>query len=90
MAADDPLIEVSDLCKRYTIRRRTGRLRREAVDVLAVADVSFTVGRGELVGYLGPNGAGKSTTIKMLTGILAPTSGRLRVAGLDPVATASR
>ncbi|GAA1300882.1 hypothetical protein Psi02_27870 [Planotetraspora silvatica] len=50
----------------------------------AVQDLSFGVEAGEFVGYLGPNGAGKSTTIKMLTGILAPTSGRLRVAGLDP------
>jgi ABC-2 type transport system ATP-binding protein len=50
----------------------------------AVQDLSFGVEAGEFVGCLGPNGAGKSTTIKMLTGILAPTSGRLRVAGLDP------
>lgn len=50
----------------------------------AVDDVSFTVGRSELVALLGPNGAGKSTTIKMLTGILMPTEGRARVAGLDP------
>ena len=50
----------------------------------AVQDLSFTVAPGEFVGYLGPNGAGKSTTIKMLCGILTPTSGRVRVAGLDP------
>lgn len=84
MATDDPLIEVSDLCKRYTIRRKTGRMRRKAVEVPAVEGVSFSIDHGELVGYLGPNGAGKSTTIKMLTGILAPSSGRVRVAGLDP------
>jgi ABC-2 type transport system ATP-binding protein len=52
--------------------------------VHAVRDVSFSVERGEMVGYIGPNGAGKSTTIKMLTGILVPTSGRLAVAGVDP------
>jgi ABC-2 type transport system ATP-binding protein len=46
--------------------------------------VSFAVERGEMVGYIGPNGAGKSTTIKMLTGILVPSGGRVRVAGLDP------
>ncbi|MDN3265539.1 ATP-binding cassette domain-containing protein, partial [Streptomyces sp. CSDS2] len=40
--------------------------------------------RGEMVGYIGPNGAGKSTTVKMLTGILTPSAGRLRVAGIDP------
>lgn len=46
--------------------------------------ISFQVARGEMVGYIGPNGAGKSTTIKMLTGILTPSGGRLRVAGIDP------
>jgi ABC-2 type transport system ATP-binding protein len=52
--------------------------------VHAVRDLTFAVERGEMVGYIGPNGAGKSTTIKMLTGILVPTSGRLSVAGIDP------
>jgi ABC-2 type transport system ATP-binding protein len=52
--------------------------------VHAVADLSLTIDGGECVGYIGPNGAGKSTTIKMLTGILVPTSGEIRVAGLDP------
>jgi ABC-2 type transport system ATP-binding protein len=50
----------------------------------AVDGVSFSVEPGELVGYLGPNGAGKSTTIKMLTGILVPTSGLVEVAGVTP------
>ncbi|HET6380164.1 MAG TPA: ATP-binding cassette domain-containing protein [candidate division Zixibacteria bacterium] len=50
----------------------------------AVDDVSFSIDAGELVGYLGPNGAGKSTTIKMLTGILEPTSGEAEVAGVVP------
>lgn len=50
----------------------------------AVDDLSFDIAAGELVGVLGPNGAGKSTTIKMLTGILTPTSGTARVAGLEP------
>jgi ABC-2 type transport system ATP-binding protein len=79
-----PLIEVTGLTRTFTVRRRTGRLRRTAHEVRAVDDVSFEIGRGEMVGYIGPNGAGKSTTIKMLTGILVPSSGRLRVAGLDP------
>jgi len=78
------LIEVSELSRTFTVRRRAGRLRRTAHDVHAVAGVSFDVERGEMVGYIGPNGAGKSTTIKMLTGILVPTSGRLSVAGIDP------
>ncbi|MEN3263569.1 ATP-binding cassette domain-containing protein [Pseudonocardia sp.] len=59
------------------------RLRRRRVT--AVEDVTLTVARGEAVGFLGPNGAGKSTTIKMLTGVLVPTSGRASVCGLDPV-----
>lgn len=59
-------------------------LRRERREVRAVDGISFRVARGEMVGYIGPNGAGKSTTIKMLTGILTPSGGRLRVAGIDP------
>ncbi|WP_443065689.1 ABC transporter ATP-binding protein [Streptomyces sp. NBC_00557] len=70
--------------KVFTVRRKTGFLKRERREVRAVDSLSFTVGRGEMVGYIGPNGAGKSTTIKMLTGILTPSAGRLRVAGIDP------
>ncbi|WP_405013176.1 ATP-binding cassette domain-containing protein [Kitasatospora sp. NBC_01539] len=78
------LIELDDVRRTFTIRTRAGRLRRERREVHAVDGLSFTVGAGECVGYIGPNGAGKSTTIKMLTGILVPTSGRLRVAGVEP------
>ncbi|ACY98054.1 MULTISPECIES: ABC transporter ATP-binding protein [Thermomonospora] len=78
------MIEVTDIRKTFTVRERTGRLRRRRITVRAVDGISFTVRSGEFVGYLGPNGAGKSTTIKMLTGILTPTSGTVRVAGLDP------
>ncbi|MFF5262312.1 ATP-binding cassette domain-containing protein [Actinomadura viridis] len=79
------MIEVEAVARSFTVRRRDGRrFRRARTTVRAVHDVSFTVGRGEFVGYLGPNGAGKSTTIKMLTGILTPSSGRVRVCGLDP------
>ena len=78
------LIEVQDLTRTFVVRRRAGRLRRTASEVRAVDGISFEVARGEMVGYIGPNGAGKSTTIKMLTGILVPTSGRLTVAGADP------
>lgn len=78
------LIEVDALSRSFAVRRRAGRVRRTTETVHAVRDLSFTVDRGEMVGYIGPNGAGKSTTIKMLTGILVPSSGRLSVAGIDP------
>ena len=78
------MIELDNVTKSFVVRRRTGRLRRVRTVVRACEGISFSVGAGEFVGYLGPNGAGKSTTIKMLTGILTPTSGSLRVAGLDP------
>ncbi|MBA0049598.1 ATP-binding cassette domain-containing protein [Streptomyces sp. AJS327] len=80
----DDLIEVTELEKVFPVRRRNGLLRRTRTEVRAVDGISFRVPRGEMVGYIGPNGAGKSTTIKMLTGILTPSGGRLRVAGIDP------
>ncbi|MBF4764870.1 ATP-binding cassette domain-containing protein [Nocardioides islandensis] len=73
------LIEVQELRRTFTV----GRFRAKR-EVVAVRDVSFAIEAGEMVGYIGPNGAGKSTTIKMLTGILVPSGGRLEVAGLDP------
>ncbi|MER5706698.1 ATP-binding cassette domain-containing protein [Streptomyces sp. NPDC002122] len=85
-----PFIELESLEKTFTIRRRTGLLRRSKREVRAVDGISFGVERGEMVGYIGPNGAGKSTTIKMLTGILTPTGGRLRVAGIDPARERTR
>ena len=77
-------IELEDVEKVFTVRRRAGLVRREKREVRAVDGITFGVERGEMVGYIGPNGAGKSTTIKMLTGILTPSGGRLRVAGIDP------
>src|ERR1700682_1584657 len=59
-------------------------LSREYVDRVAVEGVSMSLEAGELVGYIGPNGAGKSTTIKMLTGILVPTSGEISSNGFVP------
>jgi ABC-2 type transport system ATP-binding protein len=87
-----PLIEVKDLTKEFrTFRRREGVLGalqnlfvREYVTVRAVDHVSFAIERGEMVGYIGANGAGKSTTIKVLTGILVPTSGRVVSNGFVP------
>ncbi|MFE9538102.1 ATP-binding cassette domain-containing protein [Streptomyces sp. NPDC006691] len=78
------IVELDGVEKVFDVRRKTGRWRREKRQVRAVDGISFRVPRGEMVGYIGPNGAGKSTTIKMLTGILTPSAGRLRVAGLDP------
>ena len=93
--SDANFIELDGLEKVFQVRRKAGaggagsaglagRWRREKTEVRAVDGISFTAARGEMVGYIGPNGAGKSTTIKMLTGILTPSGGRLRVAGLDP------
>lgn len=61
----------------------TFNLVRRFGDFIAVDDLNLTVRRGSFFGFLGPNGAGKSTTIKMLTGLLAPTNGRIRVLGRD-------
>jgi ABC-2 type transport system ATP-binding protein len=79
-----PLIDVAGLERTFVVRRRAGFMRRSKSVVRAVQDLTFSIEAGEMVGYIGPNGAGKSTTIKMLTGILVPTSGELRVAGLEP------
>ncbi|MFD3353831.1 ABC transporter ATP-binding protein [Streptomyces fradiae] len=76
--------------KSFDVRRRVGLLRRERRRVRAVDGLTFRVARGEMVGYIGPNGAGKSTTVKMLTGILTPSGGTLRVAGIDPARERTR
>jgi ABC-2 type transport system ATP-binding protein len=78
------MIQLRDVHKHFVVRSRRGRLRRERREVRAVDGISYSIEPGTMVGYLGPNGAGKSTTVKMLTGILVPTSGEIRVAGLDP------
>src|SRR5689334_17045290 len=67
---EQALIEARDLHKNYGTTR-------------AVAGISFSVSKGEVVGFLGPNGAGKSTTMKMLTGYLRPTSGSAVICGYD-------
>jgi ABC-2 type transport system ATP-binding protein len=63
-------IEVKNLLKKYGEQK-------------AVNDISFTVNKGEIVGFLGPNGAGKSTTMKMITGYLQPDAGEINVTGID-------
>jgi len=86
------IIQVEDLTKEFrSFRRREGvwgalqnLFVREYVTIRAVDHISFSIEPGEMVGYIGANGAGKSTTIKMLTGILVPTSGRLLSNGFVP------
>lgn len=86
------IISVNDITKIYRQYRRfpglIGSVRslftREYIEEMAVRHLSFSIKEGEAVGYLGPNGAGKSTMIKMMTGILVPTAGELRVLGSVP------
>ena len=61
-----------------------GLFKREFEETAAARDISFDIAKGEFVGFLGPNGAGKTTTLKMLSGLIYPTSGTARVAGFDP------
>ena len=77
------VIELDNVSRAFTVTSRSG-MRRTKREVRAVDGMTFTVEPGEVVGYIGPNGAGKSTTIKMLTGILVPSGGSIRVAGVDP------
>lgn len=77
----DTIIEVRDLRREYTTYK--GALRKKKEIVEAVRGISFTVSKGEIFGLLGQNGAGKTTTIKMLTTLLAPTSGVCKVFGYD-------
>lgn len=85
-------IEVENLVKEYVVLKKksglrglmAGVFRPEKTRVRAVDDISFGIEKEEIVGYLGPNGAGKSTTVKMLTGILHPTSGSLKIDGVSP------
>jgi ABC-2 type transport system ATP-binding protein len=87
-----PQIVVERLAKTYRVAERDpglsgaikGLFRRRHRIVHALTDVSFSLERGELLGFIGPNGAGKSTTIKILAGILRPDSGRVEVDGLVP------
>ena len=90
---DDDIINVSHLSRSFRVAKREkaglryaikSMIKREYVQVDAVNDVSFTVKKGEIRGLIGPNGAGKSTTIKIMSGILFPTSGEVNVMGYNP------
>ena len=86
------MIEVNHISKDFVSPKKYPGLRgaikglfsNEKIVKTAVDDISFSIEKGEIVGYIGSNGAGKSTTIKMMTGILNPTKGTCRVAGIDP------
>lgn len=90
---DENIIKVSNLCRSFKVSKREkagmasaihSLFHREYVHVDAVKDVSFTVREGEIRGLIGPNGAGKSTTIKIMSGILYPSSGEVDVMGYKP------
>ena len=86
------MIVMENVCKTYRVAKRRAGFReackslfsREFEEIRALDDVSFTIHDGEMVGYMGPNGAGKSSTIKILSGILTPDSGRCEIDGLVP------
>src|SRR5712692_2315398 len=87
-----PIIEAVDLTKVYRVTQKNegilgalrGLYRREYKEVRAVDGVNFSIEPGEMVAFLGPNGAGKTTTLKMLSGLIYPTSGAARVLGYVP------
>ena len=86
------IIEVKNLNKQFKIKEKDKGIKGSIKSIIkpkyrtinAVNDISFTVEKGEILAFIGPNGAGKSTTIKMLTGILYPTSGEIIVNGINP------
>lgn len=88
----DPVIKVKNLKKYYQVHQKEPGLmgsiqslfNRKYYDVKAVDNISFEIEEGELVGFIGPNGAGKTTTLKVLSGLLYPTSGSVRVLGHEP------
>lgn len=87
------IIEIMNVRKIYRTYQKKSGLKNiikniiypDFKDFIAVDDMSFFIRKGDIVGYIGPNGAGKSTTIKMLTGILMPNSGMIKVFGKDPL-----
>ena len=80
-------IEVKHLKRIF--KARTGVFKRKVKEVVAISDISFEIGQGELFGLLGPNGAGKTTTVRVLATLLIPTAGTATIAGLDVVKQAN-
>ena len=86
------IIEVKNLNKKFKVKEKEKGLKGSIKSIFkpkyktinAVNNISFEVEQGEILAFIGPNGAGKSTTIKMLTGILYPTEGEIKVIGLEP------
>ena len=87
------IIEVNDLRKEFMTSKKEAGIKGAIKNIIkpkkelvqAVKGVSFSIEPGEIVGYIGPNGSGKSTTIKMMSGILTPTSGTIEINGLNPM-----
>ena len=87
------IIKVENLCKTFKVKTKEAGLKGsfksifspEYREIKAVNNISIEVEKGEILAFIGPNGAGKSTTIKMMTGILYPSSGSIQVLGMDPV-----
>jgi ABC-2 type transport system ATP-binding protein len=85
-------VHIKDLRKIYLVNQQDtgargvvrGLVRRKRLEIAAVDGISFDLNQGEIVGFLGPNGAGKTTTLKMLSGLLYPTSGEIKVIGYTP------
>ena len=85
-------IEVQNLSKSFKVKQKEKGLKGSLKAIIkpnyktikAVKDISFEVEEGEIIAFIGPNGAGKSTTIKILTGILFPDGGDIKVLGIDP------
>jgi ABC-2 type transport system ATP-binding protein len=82
---EDPIIHAVGLGKKFVVHTRAGRIRRTTTNITAVDAIDLSIYAGESVGFIGPNGAGKSTTIKMITGVLTPSTGTIRVLGIDPL-----
>ena len=86
------IISVQNLSKKFLVPKKLSGwkgtlkhfLKRETISINAVKDISFEINSGEIVGFLGPNGAGKTTTLKMLCGLLYPSSGQLNISGYIP------